>query len=160
MNETATTTPSQGAGRSTWLAGGVVAIALIIVALAIVFVDGRRPEATYPSDSPEAAFQAYVRAWESGDTDAAWALLSVSAQGRTSLERFRSAGLRRSGEPWRAWIDGTTIEADRAVLRLSIETLAGDGLLGPDRERRTSRMTLINEHDRWAIDTPTIVYDW
>lgn len=160
MNETATTTPSQGASRSTWLAGGVVAVALIVLALAIVVVNERRPEATYPSDSPEAAFQAYVREWESGDTDAAWAMLSSSAQERTSLERFRSASLRRSGEPWRAWIDETTIDADQAVLRLSIEALTGDGFLGPDRERRTSRMTLVREGGRWAIDTPTVVYYW
>jgi hypothetical protein len=87
-------------------------------------------------------------------------MLSASAQERISLERFRSASRRRSGEPWRAWIDETTVDDDRAVLQLSLETLAGDGLLGPDRERRTSRMTLVREDDRWAIDTPTVVYTW
>jgi hypothetical protein len=165
MNETTThetaSRPRSGATiRPTLLAGGVLVAALVVIVIGVVDLNEGRRDATYPADSPEAAFQAYVRDWTSGEVDAAWAMVSASARERISAERFRSANLRRSDEPWRVWIDDSAIESDRAVLYLSLESIVDDGLLGRDRIRESRRMTLVREDGRWVIDTPSIVFYW
>lgn len=147
-------------GRSTWLLAGVVAIVVVCVAAASVVLLQQRQDAAYPAGSAEAAFQAYVRAWDAGDADLAWESLSTAAQERSSLERFRSANRRRPDEVHRVWIDDVSREGDRTILYLGIESLTDDGLLGPSRERAGARMSLVLEDDDWKIDSPTVVYYW
>lgn len=160
MNEHASPTAGQGSGHRTWLVAGVVAIVIAAIAVATILVIERRPDADYPSGSPEAALQDYVRAWHAGDADAAWEVVSTAAQERSTLDRFRAANRRRDDEVYRVWIDETSVNDERATLLLTVERLSHDGLLGPGRERRGTRMTLVQENGGWKVDNPTVVYSW
>lgn len=159
MNDNAEATEPQGSGRSIWLIGGIVAIVLVVVALVTFVLVNERGDTEYPSGSPEAAFQDYARAWESGDTDAAWAALTVGAQGRLSQYEFREANHWRGDEAQRIWIDERIDTDGRAVLHLSVETIYSGGLLGSDRYREDTRVTLVFDDDEWKIDTPLVGYN-
>jgi hypothetical protein len=149
-----------GSGARHWLVGAIVTVVLVALAsAAILLVDGE-PEAQYPPGSAEAAFGDWARAWESGDVETAWAALTTRAREHTSPDAFRAANRRRSEFARRIWIDEVTADGERAVLYLSIETLADEGLLGSGREHKDSRVTVSYEDDVWKVDTPTVAYFW
>jgi hypothetical protein len=133
MNDNAATTEPRGGGRSAWLAGGIVAIVLVVVAVAAILILDTREDTEYLPGSPEAAFQAYALAWDVGDTDVAWAALTTEAQDRVSRYDFREANSWREEEAQRIWIDSRSGSDDRVVLHLTIETIYDDGLFGSGR---------------------------
>lgn len=136
-------------------------MAVVIVAVAVgAMLTIDQQDAEYPAGSPEAAFQAYLRAWESGDADLAWAALSSRAQEQIPLDRFRSANAHQPDDAHSIWIDDVIRHDERVVLLLAIESLSEDGLLRRDRERASARMTLVRENDDWKIDSPASGYRW
>ena len=159
MNDNAVVTEPQGGGRSIWLVGAIVAIVLVVVAAAAIFVVNDQQDAEYAAGSPEAAFQAYARAWGSGDTDTAWAALTTRAQERLSEHEFRHVNVWQGDEARRVWIDERTGTDERAVLHLSIETIYDGGLFGSDRYTEDARVTLVLEEGEWKIDTPLVGYE-
>src|SRR5918994_2272082 len=66
--------PGPWVPRSMLLAGGLIA-ALIVVALVAVLIRPTGPT-TYPDGSPEAAFQAYMSAYDAEDVEAAYGWFS------------------------------------------------------------------------------------
>ena len=53
-----------------------------------------------------------------------------------------------------------TGDDDRVVLTLSVER-TWDGLLGPDRDIQSLRLTLVRLDGEWHIDTPLVgLYPW
>lgn len=136
-------------------------MAIVIVAVAVgAVLTIEQQDAEYPAGSPEAAFQAYLRAWESGDADLAWAALSTRAQEQIPLDRFRSANARQPDDARSIWIDEVIRHDERVVLLLAVESLSEDGLLRRDRVRESARMTLVREDDDWKIDSPISGYRW
>jgi hypothetical protein len=160
MDENALQAGRGGHDARQWLVGAVVAIALAAVATAAILLVDDEPNAGYPAGSAEAAFAAWARAWESGDVETAWAALTTRAREHTSPDAFRAANRRQSEFARRIWIDEVTADGERAVLYLSIETLADEGLFGSGRERKESRVTMSYEDDVWKVDTPTVAYHW
>lgn len=160
MNDIGASSERQSGGRRAWVAAGIVAVVIVALALVAFLLLGQREDADYPAGSPEAAFQDFMRAWQADDVDLAWASLSAQAQERTTLDRFRSANLRRREDVHRVWIDDVFVDGERAVLHLSVESLTDDGILGPGRERASARMTLVREGGDWKVDSPTVVYYW
>jgi len=158
MDTNTTATEPRGGSRSIWLAGAIVAIVLALVAAAALIVSGDREDAVYPPDSPEAAFQGYAQAWDEGDTDTAWSVLTSSAQGRVSRRDFREANTWRDEEGYRIWIDDRSGTDERAVLHLTIETIYDAGLIGSGRYEESSRVTMVREDGEWKIDTPLVGY--
>jgi hypothetical protein len=115
-------------------------------------MDGRSRVA-YPPDSPEAALQRYLDAWDQGDVDRAWSALSTRAQTVLRYAAFQSSQAWLGDEAIRVWIDESrSIESDHVVLELTIER-SSDGPLGPTRDRLQRRVTLVREDDTWLIDT-------
>jgi hypothetical protein len=158
MNENAAA-PEQGhSDRSTWLVGGVLGIVLVVVAVAAIVIVGAREDKEYAAGSPEAAFQAYVRAWDAGDTDAAWAMLTDEAQVRGSRSDFRAANSWRENQAQRIWIDQRQGTDERAVLHLTIESIHDEGLFGSGRDQDESRVTMVREDGDWKIATPLVGY--
>ncbi len=157
MNENVTP-ETQRRSRSTWLMGLVLAVAAVLLAVSVAILGGDQGDAEYAPGSPEAAFQDYVRAWDSGDIDGAWAALSDEAHDRVDEREYRDAARWRDEETARIWIDRVTGSGDRVTLHVTIETGYGPGLLGPDRYLDQTRVALVREDDQWRIATPLIGY--
>jgi hypothetical protein len=157
MDDERTSARPPGAGRLTWLVGGSIAIVLVLIAAASVILSTDREDASYPSDSPEAALQGYFRAWQAGDIDAAYAALSIRARARVPRQEFRHAQTWQGEARVRVWIDERTGTTERAVLNLTLEE-RWDGLLRPARDTTRSRVTMIREDGDWKIDTPLAGY--
>ena len=127
--------------------------------LAVVLA-GTQEDTVYDSGSPEAAVQDYAAALETGDMDAAWRLMSPRAQSLMERYEFRRAAHWEEDLPTRMWVDRRDDYDDRVVLALSIER-TWDGLLGPDRDIQSLRLTLVRVDGEWYIDTPLVgLYPW
>jgi hypothetical protein len=137
-----------------------VATAVAVLGVAAILLSRERSESEYPSDSPQAAFQGYVRAWEAGDVSSAWASLGTAAQEHVSYERFDAANRHQPDDAYRVWIDDVSVDGDHAVLHVVVESLTGDGLLQPDRERVERRVTLAREAGSWKVENPIVSYSW
>jgi hypothetical protein len=146
-----------GPERRSLLFAALVVAALLIVAAATAFYASGARDASYAPGSPEAAFQRYAQAWDAGDTDAAYAALSVRAKARVPERDFREAIEWGDDGATRLWIDERSGTDDRVVLRLTVETSHG-GLFSVERYRDHPRVTMIREDDAWKIDTPLIGY--
>jgi hypothetical protein len=155
MEQYAGVNEQRGHGRRTWLMVATAAVALIaMAALAILLIDSGE-DAVYEPGSPEAAVQAYAAAWDAGDADAAWALLTPQARARLTRLEIRSAMSWDEDAPSRIWIEQRRDLDDRVVLTLGVER-TWDGLLGPDRDTHSLRLTLVELDDAWRIDTPVM----
>ena len=145
-----------GTGRP-WLVAAIVALALAGMATAaIVLLSGQR-EVTYAPDTPEAAVQAYIRAWDTGDTDAAYAFFSSRVQARVPEWEFRHAQTWSEEDSTRIWIDERREAGSGVILELTVERTY-DGFLRPSRERDGMRLVLIRDDGAWRIDTPLLGY--
>jgi hypothetical protein len=158
MNNEETGSHHEGGARlPMWL--GVLSLLLLalLAGLAVVFALGQ-DDASYPADSPEAAFGTYARAWDEGDTEAAYAALSDRARATVPERSFNSENRWSDESISRIWVDGRTGTDERTVLALTIETSYSDGLLGSDRYRDDARVVLVREDGSWKIDTPLVGY--
>jgi hypothetical protein len=159
MNEGAFTTSSSSSRSLLYVALGVVALA--VVTIVVVLLAGNREAAEFPTDSPEAALQAYLAAYEGGDLDAAHAYFSADVRERMDREAYQQAvdswGV--GTEPDRTVLfDSTTGSGDRVELHLIVEEFYGDGLSG-DTYRSPHDVRLVREDGEWRIDQALIWLD-
>lgn len=155
MEQNAEATKQQGAGRRTWLVATVAVAALIAIALIAIVLVSRQEDTVYEPGSPEAVVQAYAEAWEAGDADAAWEMLTPRAQGRLERSEFSNAISWEEEMPTRVWVEERRDLDDRVMLTLTVER-TWDGLLGPSRDIGSLRLTLIELDDAWRIDSPIV----
>lgn len=150
----------RGHGQRAWLIVALAVVALVTVAAFAVLLIDTGDDAVYEPGTPEAAVQAFAAAWEMGDVDGAWALLSPEAQTRVHKYQVRSAMSWDEEVPTRIWIEERRDLDDRVVLTLGVER-TWDGLFGPDRDTQSLRLTLIQLDGDWRIDTPVVgFYPW
>ena len=160
MEQNAGATDQQGSDRRIWLVGAIAVVALVAVAVAAVVLTSTREDTVYEPGSPEAAVQAYAEAWEAGDTDAAWEMLTPRAQSRVEEFEFRRAASWEEDLPTRMWVDERHDFDERVELDLAVER-TWDGLFGPDRDIQRLRLRLIQIDGAWRIDTPVMgFYPW
>lgn len=143
------------------IAGGIGAI--VVAAVLVVLVLGDRPASSFPPDSPEAAVQAYLVAWDAEDYAAAYAFFSAEVKGRVSLEEYRQVAREQGsygypgGERRRVEIDRVDITGDRAEVRLTVEHFFdGGGLFGNGGYTSTSVLHLVREKGAWRFDEAVI----
>jgi hypothetical protein len=144
--------------RSRLLVGAASAAGavLAIVGLGAIILRPVAP-ATYPAGSPEAAFQAYLTAYDGGDLDAAYAHFSASVRSRLSFSDFRQMvddyGW-QDDQTRRVVLESVDTAADSAVLHLRVEHFT-KGQLGRDRTSSYERaIRLVHEFGVWKIDEP------
>ena len=161
MEQTTGAIDHRGSGRRTWLIGAVALLILVLSGAVAAFVlAGDREATVYAPGSPEAAVQAYARAWDAGDADAAWAFLTPQAQARVHRSEFRSAISWEEDTPSRVWVEERRDLDGKTILRLGVER-TWHGPLGPGRDTESLRLTLIQLDDEWRIDTPVVgFYRW
>ena len=160
MERTAGATGPQGIGHRAWLVGLILVGAFVAIAAMAMVLIGDRQDTVYDPDSPEAAVQAYTQAWEGGDVDAAWQVLTPRAQERVEWFEFQHAATWSEDSPTRMWVAERDDHDDYVVLTLSIER-TWDGLLGPDRDVQSLRLRLVRLDGSWRIDSPIAgFYPW
>ena len=160
MERTAGATGPQGIGHRAWLVGLILVGAFVAIAAMAMVLIGDRQDTVYDPDSPEAAVQAYTQAWEGGDVDAAWQVLTPRAQERVEWFEFQHAATWSEESPTRMWVAERDDHVDYVVLTLSIER-TWDGLLGPDRDVQSLRLRLVRLDGSWRIDSPIAgFYPW
>lgn len=142
--------------RAVLVAGGTI-VALIGLSLVVVLAAPKGPTA-YPPGSPEAAFQAFYVAFETGDVEGAHALLSSSVKGQMTLSEYRRLD---SDQAWqrhgdrRVLLLGADLTDDRAILRLRLDEFSQGGL-GGNRYSSERTIRLVREGGTWLIDEPIV----
>jgi hypothetical protein len=152
------------AGRTLgMIAGGI--IALVLVAVVVVLLAGTRSPQQFAAGSPQAAVQAYLAAWDDGDTEASWAFFSSEIKNSYSLEDYRrtidqyggysypGGGPRRS-----VYIDGVEGSGDRVTVQLTVDEYYGNGL-NTSSYRSPRSVGLVREDGAWKIRDPLVWLD-
>jgi predicted lipid-binding transport protein (Tim44 family) len=119
----------------------------------------------FPADSPQAALQAYLQAFEDEDYEAAYAFFSADVQRQMSLEEFERAATdygTYATESRRVLYDGIdqldTDNDETAILRLTVEVSYGDVLFA-DRYSYPTEVPMLREDGVWRIDQALVHLD-
>jgi len=144
-------------------------LALVVLAVAVVLLAGDRKPQQFAADSPEAALQAYLAAWDDRDIEAAYGYLSTRIKGTTSFQEYRRAaedfatyGMPPNGPDRHVFIDDVTGGGDHVVVQLTVEERYGDGMTDVQRSTRSVQMVkdaVSREVNRWRIDEPLVWLD-
>jgi len=146
---------------------GLVAIGVgigVVAILAVVAVglSAARDPDQFPADSPQAALQAYLQAFEDEDYEAAYASFSADVAGQMSLEDFERAATDYhlyASESRRVLYDGVETNGDeRATLQLTVEVSYGD-MLFADRYSYPTEVRMVREDGAWRIDQALVHLD-
>jgi hypothetical protein len=116
-----------------------------------------REDVSYPAESPEAALQGYLHAWDASDTESAYGFLSEGARTRVPESEFREANRWSDDVPVRVWIDDVSGVDERVTLAVTIES-TDRTLLRTERHREEMRIAMVREDGVWKIDTPLVGY--
>jgi len=140
---------------------GVVAILAVVA----VGLSAARDPDQFPADSPQAALQAYLQAFEDEDYKAAYASFSADVQSQMSLEDFERAATdyhQYATESRRVLYDGIdqvqTDGDERATLRLTVEVSYGDVLFA-DQYSYPTEVRMVREGGAWHIDQALVHLD-
>ena len=136
---------------------GVIAasiVGLVAVAVVIVLLAERRAPQDFAPGTPEATIQAYLKAWDSGDFETAYAQFSNVARAQLSLQRFENAS-----NDWRAnrgdastavLIGRSNVNGTGATVTVIVETSYGDGLAN-NTYREERELLLVLEDGAWRL---------
>jgi hypothetical protein len=134
----------------------IAVLVLVLVAGAIVAVLALSPGAShFPPDSPEAAFQNYLNAYNARDFGTAFASFSAQARGQLSADdyarRARTFGDVPPDENQRILIGQVEKQGAAVVLHVTIEHVSGSGL-ELNRWSYEQTVPLVREDGAWKID--------
>ncbi len=136
---------------------GVAIIALVVVALIVAVALPNRPT-DYAAGSPEAAFQDFYEAWETGDIEAAYSHLSSAVTAEMTLSEYR-----RMDADWswqrdqgrRLVLLNVDVTGERATLHVRVDDFYQGGLSG-QRNSYERSVRLVRERGSWLIDEPLL----
>lgn len=150
-------TPSQArVPRAALVVGGAI-VALIVLALVVVLAVPKGPTA-YDPGSPEAVFQTFYQAYEAGDVEGAYALLSSGVKNQMTLAEYRRLD---ADQAWQRDQDRRVVllradpTGDRANLLLRIDQFSQGGL-GGNRYSYERTIRLVRAGGMWLIDEPIV----
>ena len=143
-------------GRTIAVIGGVVAL-LVVAAVVAALTLGSRGATTFPSGSPEAAFQAYYRAYQDGDLATAYGYFSRTVHGQMTQAQYSQyvsaygGSMSPPGASERLTVDGVATHGATATLSLTVEQLYGSGI-DVQRSTYTRQVRLVQEDGAWKVD--------
>ena len=139
---------------------GILGLTVLIVVLA-----GQRAPVEYAPDTPEAAVQAYLRAWAEGDPAAAYSWLSKEAQKQLAFDAYRPIfeevqGYTEGPDSARrsVFISGTRVNGDRVTVNLTVEETYGEGL-SLNTYRSSRSVVVVREGTSWRFVDPLVWLD-
>ena len=140
------------------IATGIAAVS--VLAVVVLAVAGEGAPSEFPADSPEAALQGYLTAFENGDYPAAYAYFSTAAQATVSLEQFEQAATDYGApqESRRVTYDRTEGSGDEVTLHVTVETSSSGGL-SSNRYGYQSVVPMVREAGAWRIDEALVFLD-
>jgi hypothetical protein len=137
-------------GAVGWIAVGIAIV--VITATIVVLVVGNRPATSFAADTPEAALQSYLAAWEVEDLDTAYSYFSDRVQARLALDDYlQSRDFYYDSADRTVQLDQTTGEGDRRQIQLTVEEFYGEGL-GSGSYTHEETVSMIHEADGWKVD--------
>jgi hypothetical protein len=156
-------TPARPRDRSLPFIGVGVAVIAIGAVIAVVLLANRAP-VTYSPDSPQAALQGYLQAFERGDYATSYTYFSEEVRATTSEAEYRTLiqqyGIYDSNPSSRILFDRTTGSGDRVVLHLIVEQSSGGGPFGGGDVYRSSRqIAMVREAAGWRINQALVWVD-
>jgi hypothetical protein len=142
--------------RSVLLIGTAI-VALVVIALIVAVTVPNRPT-DYATGSPEAAFQDFYEAWETGDIEAAYGHLSSTVTADMTLSEYR-----RMDADWswqrdqgrRLVLLNADVTGERATLHVRVDEFYQGGLSGQRNSYEVS-VRLVQELGTWLIDQPLL----
>jgi hypothetical protein len=144
------------------IAIGVGIGAVAILAVVAVGLSAAREPDQFPADSPQAALQAYLQAFDDEDYEAAYASFSADVRGQMSLEDFERAATDYhlyATQSRRVLYDGVETDGDeRATLRLTVEVSYGDVLFA-DRYSYPTEVRMVRGDGAWRLDQALVHLD-
>ena len=143
-----------------WIGAGI--LALVVLGGAVVLLAEGRQDETFAPDSPQAAIQEYLAAWEAGNYEGAYAFFSSEVQADTSLDDYesesRSYAVGAGYGSRAAFIDEVEGDDQRVIVHLTVEEFYGGGP-GTETFRSPRQVRMVHEADGWKIDDPLIWLD-
>jgi hypothetical protein len=143
------------------MAIGVGIVVISLASVVVVALAANRGPAIFPPDSPEAALQAYLEAFEAGDYAPAYAFFSSDVQATMSATEFEAAAQDYAGyrtEAYRVTFDGTEGSGDRVTVQVTQEVNSGGGLT-TDRYSYQTVVPMVRENGSWRIDEALVFLD-
>jgi ketosteroid isomerase-like protein len=133
------------------LVGIAIAIVVIVVASVVVTLALDHAETVYEPGMPEAAVQAYFRAIQDGDAEAAVALFTTDLQGYCSTEKLRRSYQYR--DQFSIRIRETTERGGVTVIDVRIAVNGGNSPFGSGYDT-DAMLVLEREDSEWRISDP------
>jgi hypothetical protein len=136
-----------------FIAASIIVLSAVSVAIAL-FAASDEPQ-TFAAGSPEFAVQRYIEAVQDREVDAAYEMLSESAQRDISRSELRDF-IRYSyiqDPDWRIRLTDVNVTGDRATVELTVE-YTGGGPLDLNRYSERQNIPLVLEDGEWKIDEP------
>jgi hypothetical protein len=132
---------------------GVGLVVVIGAAFVAALLIGDR-SATYPADSPEAAYVAFLDAWEADDVATAYAALSPRIRAARTYDEYAIyRGMYRDPDERRAvYIEGVERDGERATLRSTIEHVYGTGLTASRWSETDVAVHMVQVDGTWYVD--------
>ena len=142
-------------GRSIGIITGSI-VGLVAVAVVIVLLADRRAPQEFAIGSPEATIQTYVKAWDRGELETAYAQFSNGARARLSLKQFEAASgdwrASRGGSSYEVLIGRSIVEGSSATVFVIVETRYGaGGGLENNTYREERELRLVLEEGAWRL---------
>ncbi len=144
-------------GQRGFLAVVAGIVALLILTVGVVLVQGDRPLASFGPGSPEAAVQAYLVAWDAGDDRAAWTAFSARVKAATPVDAYpeqaqllRTKGFMTDGSR-QVFVSPAKLSGESATVPVTVETTAVSGM-NVNRYRQTTTFPMVREEGAWKID--------
>lgn len=139
------------------LIAGVAVLLLIGVVFALVA--SRRPETTFPPDSPEGTVATYLRLLQDGQVDEAYALTALEDARPMTLEDFHRQFDRWSQTPHRVTLLRSNAASERASVTVEISTFSSAPGLFETADRTSQQtFTLVRREGTWLITGPRYLY--
>jgi len=142
--------------RSIAILIGAVAL-LLLAGIALALVATRRPEASFPPDSPEGTVATYLRLLQDGRVDEAYDMTALEGPPTMTRQMFHQQLDRWSETPHRVTLLRSSATGDRASVTVEIAAFSPGPFDTGDRSSQQT-FTLVRRDGGWLITGPPYLY--
>lgn len=142
------------------IGAGILALLVVVVTLVLAMDTAAHPE--FEPGTPEAALGDYLADFEAGDFTAAYMRFSGSVREQWEPGAYRvaarSSRLSTDRSTRRVLVEGSDVDGDVALVRMTFETFLSNGL-DSETVRDSRAIRMVREDGVWRIDEPLIWLD-